>query len=323
VHPFEKALEVSAVEVESLLFGFGEEGWLDFWLNPRRLRGSDFLMRWSQGQWSEERLIEAINRTDTFHALPYGPSSVAPDSDVRAFELYFERLEAAGVAGVKRPDLLIFRTADKEFAQSSVDKLGGIQELPFVREDDPLMKGLIAKSLVAIECENSLWRAAKMPNFNTEFTPQRRLGGKPGLKKGAVVPTVIIKEQDREPLLAWEKDNKIPVHVWHVFFDRAYGLALSEAERLVRAGLTEPTKQVFQAPGGPTTTKIIYKHCYRHAYPLGVSDTDPTLAPAYIEDKNGHILPYVRFTGGRLQITPEALSVLTDLANEREKRAKT
>ncbi len=323
MHPFDKVLEVSAVEVESLLFGFGEEGWLDFWLNPRRLRGSDFLMRWSQGQWSEERLIEAINRTDSFHALPYGPSSVAPDGNVREFELYFERLEAAGVAGVKRPDLLIFRMADKEFAQSSVEKLGGIQELPFVCEDDPLMKRLIARSLVAVECENSLWRAAKMPNFNTEFTPQRRLGGKPGLKKGAVVPTVIIKEQDRDPLLAWEKDNMTPVHVWHVFFDRAYGLALTEAERLVRAGLTEPTKQVFQAPGGPTTTKIIYKHCYRHAYPLGVSDTDPTLAPAYIEDKNGHILPYVRFTGGRLQITPEALSVLTDLANEREKRAKT
>ena len=48
------------------------------------------------------------------------------------------------------------------------------------------------------------------------------------------------------------------------------------------------------------TTKIIYKHCYRYAYPLGVSESDPTLVPDYIEDKNGHILPYVRFTGGSL-----------------------
>lgn len=319
MHPFEKALEVADVEIESLLSGFGEETWLEFWLNPRRLRGSDFLMRWSQGQWSEERLIEAINETDAYHALPYGPSSVAPDGSVREFELYFERLDAAGIAGVKRPDLLIFRNADRNFARSSVDKLGGVQELPFVPEDDPVMKNLIARSLVAVECENSLWRAAKMPHFNTELTPQRRLGGKPGLKKGAVVPTVIIKEEDRKPLLAWQKDNRIPIHVWHVFFDRAYGLALDEAERLVRAGLTEPTKQIFQAPGGPTTAKIIYKHCYRHAYPLGISEADPKLVPDCIEDKNGHILPYVKFIGGRLQITPEALSVLTDLAKERAK----
>lgn len=322
MHPFEKALEVAEVEVESLIFGFGDDGWLEFWLNPRRLRGSDFLMRWSQGQWSEERLIEAINTTDFFYALPYGPSSVAPDSSVREFELYFERLEAAGAAGVKRPDLLIFRGADREFAQATVEKLGGVQELPFKREDEPLMKGLIARSLLAVECENSLWRATKMPHFNTECTPQRRLGGKPGLKKGAVVPTVIIKEEDRQPLLAWQKDNETAIHVWQVFFDRAYGLALDEAERLVRDGLTEPIKQVFQAPGGPTTTKIIYKHCYRHAYPLGVSEADPTLTPDYIEDKNGHILPYVRFTGGRLQITPEALTVLSNLAKERERGEK-
>jgi hypothetical protein len=31
---------------------------------------------------------------------------------------------------------------------------------------------------------------------------------------------------------------------------------------------------------------------------------------------------YVRFTGGRLQITPEATAVLTDLAKECEKREK-
>lgn len=321
MHPFEKALEVTEVEIESLLYGFVEEGWLEFWLNPRRLRGSDFLMRWSQGKWSEERLIEAVNGTDAFYALPYGPSSVAPDS-VREFELYFERLGAAGVVGVKRPDLLIFRRADKDPVHSLVEKLGGVQELPFVREDDPVMKSLITRSLVAVECENSLWRAAKMPNFNTEFTPQRRLGGKPGLKKTAVVPTVIIKEEDRKPLLAWQKDNKIAIHVWHAFFDRAYGLPLDEAEGLVRAGLTEPITQTFQAPGGPTTSKIIYKHCYRHAYPLGVSEADPTLVPAYIEDKNGHILPYVRFTGGRLQMTPEALTVLANLAKKSEKRER-
>jgi len=33
---------------------------IDFIINPRRLRGSDFLMRWAQGRWSEEIVIRAL-----------------------------------------------------------------------------------------------------------------------------------------------------------------------------------------------------------------------------------------------------------------------
>lgn len=43
------------------------------------------------GVWSEERLIQAVNETGQFFAIPYGPSSTAPEDDVREFELYFER----------------------------------------------------------------------------------------------------------------------------------------------------------------------------------------------------------------------------------------
>jgi hypothetical protein len=69
------------------LRAMGKAPWADFLLNPRRLRGSDFLMRWSQGVWSEERLTQAVNATGKYFALPYGPSGTAPDNDVRAFEL--------------------------------------------------------------------------------------------------------------------------------------------------------------------------------------------------------------------------------------------
>jgi hypothetical protein len=73
MHPFEKILFVSKEDIELSFFGIDKISWLDFWLNPRRLRDSDFLMRWSQGVWSENRLIEAINRTNQFYAIPYGP----------------------------------------------------------------------------------------------------------------------------------------------------------------------------------------------------------------------------------------------------------
>lgn len=308
MHLFEKTLSVSVEEIQLDLRGFKEISWADFWLNPRRLRGSDFLMRWSQGVWSEHRLVDVINSTGEFFAVPYGPSGTAPSNDVRAFELYFERLEKAGLGKIKRPDLLIFSKKDEKFVTDFLKKNGGDSELPFIPEKD--LEFLIQKAKIAVECENSLWVAGKMPDYKTELTPQKRLGGKLGLKKAAVLPTVIIKEEDRPPLNAWQKENKIPIHIWHVFYDRAFGLAFDKAEKLIKEGLILPTIQTFQAPGGATTNKAIYKFYYHYAYPLAISKEQPRLVPDYIEDKNGHILPYVKFEGGSLELIPETLNLL-------------
>lgn len=261
--------------------------------------------------WSEKRLIDATNKTNQFYAIPYGPSGTAPTDDVRAFELYFERLEAAGLGNIKRPDLLVFKIEDKPFVDKFLASIGGEEELPFITEDK--LQDLISKAIIAVECENSLWVAEKMPFYNIPMKPQKRLGGKMGLAKNAVLPTVIIKEEDRIPLSKWQEQNKIPIHVWHVFFDRAFGLSFDEAQRLVTDGLILPTEQIFQAPGGATTKKAIYKYYYHYAYPLGIAKERPNLIPAFIEDKNGHILPYVKFEGGSLEITPDAINLLKQL----------
>lgn len=282
--------------------------WADFLLNPRRLRGSDFLMRWSQGVWSENRLIEAVNENGKYYAIPYGPSGTAPTDDVRAFELYFERLEVAGLGNVKRPDLLVLKKSDTAEINKFLESVGGVQELPFVQESK--LEFLLNKAIVAVECENSLWKSKKMPDYKTEFSPQKRLNGKLGLKKTAVLPTIIIKDEDREPLKKWQRQNNVPIHIWHVFYDQAFGISLDEAERLVNEGLIQPTIQTFQAPGGATTKKAIYKIYYRYGYPLGDAIEEPSLVSAYVEDKNGHILPYVKFDGGKLNIFQEAIEVL-------------
>lgn len=288
--------------------------WSEFWLNPRRLRGSDFLMRWSQGVWSEQRLTEAISATGDWFSLPYGPSSVAPTTDIRAYELYFERLEKAGLGKIKRPDLLIFPVRQKRFVSEVLEGIGGATELPFTQEEDERVEKLLKVAVLAVECENSLWRATRMPDYGSALTPQKRLGGKPGLKKTAVLPTVIIKEEDREPLKKWQTKHGVPIHVWHVFFDLAFGLSFDRAEELVREGLILPSEQTFQAPGGATTKKVIYKYYYLYAYQLAVGQGDPQLMPAFIEDKNGHILPYVTFSGGKFKLHENALQVLRDAA---------
>jgi hypothetical protein len=305
---FENMLSISAEDIEFELRGITSVPWADFLLNPRRLRGSDFLMRWAQGVWSEHRVIEAVDDTQEFFAVEYGPSGTAPDNDVKAFELYFERLERAGMGNIKRPDLLIFNKSDKPKIEELVGTFGGKEELPFTPEKD--LRELLSYSVLAVECENSLWKSKVMPDYGRALTPQSRLGGKLGLKKTAVVPTVILKEEDLGPLSSWQDTHNIKIHIWHVFFDQAYGLSFDEVNLLIAKKLIEPTVQTFQAPGGATTSKTIYKFYYHYAYPLGVSVEEPSLESAYIEDKNGHILPYVKFKGGKLKLTEEALSIL-------------
>lgn len=312
---FEKILSVCVENIEFELRGYASVEWSDFLLNPRRLRGSDFLMRWSQGVWSEERIIQAVNETNEFFTIPYGPSGTAPDYDVRAFELYFERLEAAGLGAIKRPDLLVFRKTDQQAIKTIVDDLGGISELPFTVEDNKGIKEMLSKAVVAVECENSLWKGQLMPDYGSELKPQKRLGGKVGLKKNAVLPTIILKEEDREPLQAWQDGNEIPIHIWHVFYDMAFGIAFDEAQRLIEEGYIQPTEQTFQAPGGATTKKSLYKFYYHYGYPLGDAREEPKLIAKHIVDKNGHILPYVHFEGGAMSLRDEALGILREMAN--------
>jgi hypothetical protein len=273
-------------------------------------------MRWSQGVWSEERLKDAVNRTDEYFALPYGPSSVAPDNP-KEVELYFERLDAAGYDNLKRPDLLLFNKRDEGKIEKLLQSIGGKRELPFTKEKDDRMQELLKTAFLAIECENSLWIAKQMPHYGSELTPQKRLKGKLGLKKSAVVPTIILKDEDRKPLRQWQNKQHVPIHIWHVFYDLAYGISLKDAERVIGRGLIEPTVQIFQAPGGATTRKEIYKIYYHHGYELATSTEDPELLPATITDRNGHILPYVRFSKGTLNLTDTAVELLKSVSNER------
>lgn len=312
---FDELFSVSAEELEFELREPISVPWSDFLLNPRRLRGSDFLMRWSQGAWSEKRLIQAINQTGRYYALMYGPSSVAPDDNIREHELYFERLEQAGLRDLKRPDILIFKHSDREIIASAVDSLGGVRELPFTPEKE--MAELLVRAVLAVECENSLWIAKKMPSYGEQLRPMRRLGGQLGFPKNAVLPTVIIKEEDRERLFVWQKQTSIAIHIWHAFYDLAFGLSLDKAQELIDNGKIEPTIQTFQAPGGAVSEKVIYKFYYHYAYRLGESQEEPKLVAAHIVDKNGHILPYVRFEGGSFTIHSEALAVLDHIASRR------
>ena len=94
----------------------------------------------------------------------------------------------------------------------------------------------------------------------------------------------------------------------------AYGLSLTRAQELLSEGLIVGTEQVFQAPGGARSSKLIYKFYHHYAYPLATATSEPKLVADSIIDKNGHILPFVRFEGGGRQLASGALEELRQLA---------
>ncbi len=263
-------------------------------------------MRWSQGRWAEDIVVRAINATGEFWAVPYGPSSVAP-SDPQEMEQYFERLDQAGAVG-KRPDLLILSRLDFETARRHLDTVG-LENIPFTREES--LKFLLSKALIAVEVENSLWVASQMPDYG-KGKPLARQGYPDliGFTKNKKVPIVIIKDEDLEPLQQWEAQRRVPIFVFHVFYDQAYYISLQRAGWLIREGITAPTKQTFYAPGGPTTHKPIYKIWYTLAHLLGRMTRAPEMAAKFVQDKNGHILPYVHFSGGEMALSQEILEEL-------------
>lgn len=334
---FERFLQTTEIDLNFLLSDLFAQALCEFYLNPRYLRGSDFLMRFSQGRWAEDIVARTVNATEGFRAIPYGPSSVAP-SDPREMELYFERLDRAGAVG-KQPDLLILSRDDYEDVRSQLDEIG-LANLPFTPEAD--LDFLRSRAIIAVEVENSLWVGHEMPNYGqgvefTELITKKRRFRKPesiarwerwtenvrrfcvqseahgrlkGFLETAKVPTVIIKDEDLEPLVEWETNFNVPIFVFHVFYDEAYYISLQEARELIDAGVILPTEQTFYAPSGPTTSKYIYKIWYTLAHPLGTLTREPELSARFIQDKNGHILPYVHFSGGRVTLSTEIITEL-------------
>lgn len=290
----------------------------DFRLGSRRLCGSDFLTRWHRGVRSTRQIVESVARTGRFVAIPYGPSSVAPGDDPRAHQSFFERIENAGRAGITRPDLLIAPGARREEVARIVSQVGGAAELPFLEETDSRVQQLLRLSTLAVECENSLSCAKEMPDYGKPLEPMRRLNGRAGLPKAAILPTVILKHEDVDRFVSWQDEHALPVHLWQAFPDRAFGIGLDEARRLIDTGLVEATQQTFQSPSGAVSDRNIYEICCRYAYELGRRTTEPRLVADRIDDGNGHLLPYVRFEGGDLELCADALGLLDSLRREAE-----
>ena len=273
----------------------------------RRLRGKDFEIKWLQGRWSENILKKTLNDNKDFFSISYGTSGIAPEDPIEQ-EKYFELLHDQN--DIKQPDLLVFKRDDFNKIDKLLKSIGGEEKIQFTEEKNSLIQELLEYSFMGIECEQSLWKVSKMKDFNRELTPQKRLDGKLGLPKTAITANIMIKEEDKDRLQNWQKKNDIKIHVWHVFYDKAYGIKLDAAMKLVEDGLIEPTIQVFNEQHGGQTKKIMYKIYNNYAYFIGDIINQPKVNSGTLEADNGKIYPYAYFSDGDLNFSNELLNEL-------------
>lgn len=275
---------------------------LGFLINPRRLRGSDFLMRWAQGRWSEEIVMQALDQTSQFGIIPYGPSTVAPD-DPTELELFFEKMDVIAQEG-KRPDLLLYDKITFEWVQNELEKrLGSTEKMAETPSVE--LRDVIAKAQAAFEIENSLWVTERMPGFGKPFSRYTRGKNKGRLKPAGIIPTIIVKQEDIPRLQQWEANYNIPIYVVHIFYDRGYFIKFGDILTMLNSGDLGWEIQRFTNPDGTAASpKQIVKVPYILCKEFGTV-SGPQLMPKTFVDKNGKVMTYVTFSGGQVQLSPD------------------
>jgi hypothetical protein len=258
-------------------------------------------MRWAQGRWSEEIVIESLNKTDRFGVLPFGPSTVAPD-DPKELEIFFERMDIIMQEG-KRPDLLLYDRITFHWAMEELRRrLGSVEKM--AETPSAQLGEIIARAQVALEIENSLWVTEKMPGFGKSFTRYLRGKNKGRLKPSGIIPTIIVMQEDIPRLQQWETDYQIPIYIVHIFFDRGYFIKFSDVLALLNSGELGMETQRFTNPdGNAASPKQIVKIPYILCKEFGTV-SGPALAPRTFVDKNGKVMTYVTFSGGEISLSP-------------------
>lgn len=292
----------------------------------RKIRGADFWARYQQGVWSEHLLLGATNALEGFFAIPYGCSGAALGQSREEVEAYFATLAPAEMDTIKRPDLLVFAAESRSAVDAIVARLGGLAVLPCLPEQAPDMMELLSHAVAGVECENSMWEVEAMIGYAQRIPLGPRARGRHAARRVCpraipaayenALPNIITKHEDMGRLEAWESRHQVPIHVWHAFYDLAFGISLRKIRDLLRVGWVAPSAQIYGKK-----TKIIYRTPYQFGYTLARSVEKPEVVSGILRE-GAKLVPYAHFSGGRLELADGVLPLLRDLAQRRTRRVR-
>jgi len=283
-------------------------------------RGLDFLIRNEQGRWAEELVIETINNETDFKAVRYGVSKAVIVGSYDKWVEYWEKYQSVERYG-KRPNVLIFRKDTfREFEEElkrHSDSFGDTSLIP-----EEIWENYVRKAACALEVEMSLWKASRMPDKDMKL-PLRKLN--------VIAPMIWVKEEDAIKLESWMKRYNKLIYVIQVFYDLAYiaslQLIINKASRVKSAQSKEMKREVMKHEGlivesqkyvdeitGVATTKTVYRLHPAAAMLFGELIEPPKINVEILEDERGKIIPFLRFSNGKLKINPRVIEMWNNLA---------
>lgn len=270
-----------------------------------RFRGDNFKGKWSLGSWAEQKIISAINNSDFLRAVPYGKSGVSSAKNLEERQedwiLHKER-ESYG----KRPDVLVFERSVFDNLQSKYSSILG--NLPDNLERD--IQEIVGSSLLAIESEASIWQGERMKHFGRNWS--EKTGNLKPLNevKSWTAPTVIVKDEDLQPLIDWQNYYRKPIYIVHLFYDMALMLNFSKLREYISDGTVKG--EIFDYG---KASKTIYKTYYGLANEFGKFTELAKIIPFVSQTNGGKFEADLYFEGGEIEINEDTIHEWLSLKN--------
>ena len=270
-----------------------------------RFRGDNFRGKWSLGSWAEQKIISAINNSDSFSAMPYGKSGVSSAKNLQERQEYWNLHKERESFG-KRPDVLVFERSVYENLSSKYSSI--LDNLSDNVESD--IQEIVERSLLAIESEASIWQGEKMKHFGRNWS--EKTGNLKPLSevKSWTAPTVIVKDEDLQPLVDWQNYYQKPIYIVHLFYDMALMLNFSKLREYISDGTIKG--EIFDYG---KASKTIYKTFYGLADEFGKFTELAKIIPFVSQTNGGKFEADLYFEGGEIEINQATIHEWLSLKN--------
>jgi len=273
-----------------------------------RFRGENFKGKWSLGSWAEQKIISAINASEDFRAVSYGKSGVSTAKsreEIRDYWNLHKERESFG----KRPDVLVFETETYDELIKDKKNTELFEDLAGNLESD--IQEIVNASLLGIESEASIWQGEKMSHFGRDWW--NKTGRKNALKdvKTWTAPTVIVKDEDLQPLIDWQNYYQKPIYIVHLFYDLALMLNFSKLREYIAEGIVKGEDFNYGK-----ASKVIYQTFHGLATEFGKFTELAEIIPFVSQTNGGKFEADLYFEGGEIQINQDTIQEWISIKNQ-------
>ncbi len=273
-----------------------------------RFRGENFKGKWSLGSWAEQKIISAINDSEHFRAVPYGKSGVSTAKNREEIRDYWNLHKERESFG-KRPDVLVFEKTIYDELINDKNTTELFENLPGNLESD--IEEIVNSATLAIESEASIWQGEKMKHFGRNWAEKTGALKPLNEVKAWTAPTVIVKDEDLQPLVDWQDYYQKPIYIVHLFYDIALMLNFSKLREYIAEGTVKG--EVFDYG---KASKTIYKTFYGLASEFGKFTELAEIIPFVSQTSGGKFEADLYFEGGEIVISQDTIQEWISIKNQ-------